>query len=148
MNLHELAPGALAEHADRAMMEVFGLDACRLQLEHFTASGDPVHLQRAYRIARAFGELSPAFLQLLQPHLDAWLGEPVKSTKRADQRQKRAALLLAYYHEMRRMEREQPGHATSKDEIYARVAKLMDTTAGAVEQQVLTHEGRDRTRNS
>lgn len=143
-NLWEYEPGALANHPTRAVIEAFSLDVCRLQLQHYDASGDPVHLQRAYRVARAFGDLTPAFLALLQPHLDDWLAGAVRTTTRADQRQKRTALLLDYYHELRRMEANLPGCAASKDEIYRRLAKRFGVKSpDAVEQQVLKQEGRD-----
>lgn len=145
MNFWEYEPGALTNHPSRATIEVFAVDACRLQLEYYRASGDAIHLKRAYQVARAFGELSPPFSTMLLPHLDTWMSLG-KSTLRANQRQKRNAILLDYYREMQRAKPADRRRKGFQRNLYRRVAERYKTTWQSVEQHVLEHEGRDRTR--
>lgn len=141
--LWECEPGELTEQA--AMVQFFADDVCRVQTELFALNGDPVHVWRAWRAARACGDISPRAMKCLAPHMDALAVAEIQTRNptRATQRETRNWILLAYYHEQRRRLENRPGCAESTDAIYRYLGTHYRTTADRVEQLVRQHEKRD-----
>ena len=138
---HEIPPGALANSSAPEITEQLIRGDVRLYCGLFDLSGDPAQLWRAWRTARALGEIPPACMALLAPRLDQLAKEPRNET-RAEQHEQRNWILLDYYHELARMKEGRPGCATSKTEARRGVAKRHKSSEGAVKQMVMEHEGR------
>lgn len=144
-------PDALAEPPERAaMFHVFAGKECQRHLELFEQYGEPVHLWKAWRSARACGAIPPDVFERLVPYLDKLTSLEVQgeTPARAKQREDRAWILRDYYYEKAERDAmlddpEKKSSASSMAEIYRRVASRHDTTPGSIEQMVLKHEHRD-----
>lgn len=138
--LHDCAPGELAHLAALLPMRWLAHDQCRVNCKLFDDSDDETHLWRAWRAARALGDLTPECLALLLPHLDALAVKALEgNTARANQRTKRAAVLVHYYHLTIPDRHRKPVTKARARQI---VAAAHRTTAANVKQLVLKHEGR------
>lgn len=139
---YEAEPGKFAGHVAEQAFRQLAENVVRFECQTFAASGDEVHLWRAWRAARACGEVSRTALAMLAPHLDKLAAHIGKSPTRADQREHRNEVLVAYYHEVDRMREKRPEAPRSLAEARSMVAERFDISSGAVEQMVLDHEKR------
>lgn len=138
--LHDCAPGELAHLATLLPMRWLAHDQCRVNCNLFDDSDDEPHLWRAWRAARALGDLTPECLALLLPRLDAFAVKALDgNTARANQRAARAAILVYYYH-LTATDRD--GERVTKARANQIVAAAHRTTPANVKQLVLKHEGR------
>lgn len=110
------------------------------ELAFYCETGDVSHLWRAWRTARAFGDVPPAFMAMIAPHLDKLATE--KSEARAEQREGRGYALFRYYHELNRMAEKRPGCAKDKTEARQFAVRRTDTDEGTLKQMILKHEGK------
>lgn len=134
-------PGELAEPPERAMMlRVFAGKECQRHIELFERHGNPAHLWKAWRCVRACGPILPEVTSYFTPHFDKLAAIELEggTPARTKQREDRDWILRDYY-----AEKGLSKGVRSLTKIYARVAARHNTTAGAVEQLVLQHEGRD-----
>lgn len=113
----------------------------RNELLFYVETGDESHLWRAWRAARAFGDVPPKLMAMIAPHLDE-LAASSKSALRAEQRETRWYVVDGYYHEVKRMEEKRPKCAKNLTEARQWVAERFNTTEGAVKQMVMEHEGK------
>lgn len=137
----KFAPNALAEPTEgAAMLQVFAGKECQRHIELFERHSDPMHLWKAWRCARACGNVPVEIVERFIPHLDKLAAIELQGEMpaRAKQRENRDWILRDYYAEKGMCDG--PPNLT---EIYQRVSKRCKTTAGRVEQLVLQHEGRD-----
>lgn len=142
---HEMAPGSLSDlgsDTDRALISQLVIGEIRLELQLFESSGNSEHLWRAWRCARALGDLSPDLIALFQSHLDALAYDERGRTGSAERAVDRNYILLAYYHEQHRRSCGLSGAATSDAECHRRAAKQFGTTAASVKDMVMVFEGR------
>lgn len=132
--LHECGPGEAPCPTGPARVVVAALQAseCSVECGLYGSSGDEVHLWRAWRTARACGDLPVECLQLLLPHLDALAAAGIDGL-RADQRRRRNDLLVEFYRLL-------PGRRRA--DVYRRVAARFSTRADVVKQAVLEYECR------
>lgn len=139
--LWQYAPDELATSLEQvAMLRVFAGKESRRHIELFERYGNPVHLWKAWRCARACGPILPEAIDYFTRHFDKLAAIELENgtPARAKQREERDWILRDYYAEKGLSKGER-----SLTKIYARVAARHNTTAGGVEQLVLQHEGRD-----
>lgn len=140
--LYELSPGELANLNDGGVSRMFIHGECRRHCQLYVQSKgkDTVHLWRAWRTARALGDIPPECMRLLVPHLDALAVAP-KNPKRAEQRELKNFMIANYYHGIEVMS-DGRGTAKTKKQVRERVAKNYDTTEAVVKMAIMEHEGR------
>jgi hypothetical protein len=132
------------------VLRAFAGKECQRHIELFERHGDPVHLWKAWRCARACGPLPAEIMERFIPYIDKLAAIELKprTPARAQQREDRDWILRDYKYEkgVRDAMRSDPktkDAALSLTDIYKRVAARHKTTAGRVEQLILQHEGRD-----
>lgn len=133
--LHECRPGELAHLARNRAVQLLHEKECRSECQLYDLSGDETHLWRAWRIARAIGNLSPKCLALLGPRLDGIAARP-RNPIRANQRRTRNDALMRYYDLLEAGE--------NKTNARRSTARERGTTEGAMKQRVLEHEMRTK----
>ncbi len=143
---HEHEPGELLERLksdqDQATVWTFLISEIRVELQLFEQNGKVEHIWRAWRTARAMGELPIEVYELLSPYIDLLAYDDSKRTGSAADAVNRNYKLLNYYHEVQRWKDGVEGAATSWKECYKRVADRFNTSQESVKQMVLEHEGR------
>lgn len=135
---YEMQPGEAA-NLDPGI-RIFADNASMFELTLYINDGDQVNLWRAWRAARACGDISPKILTALMPHLDA-IASSKMGSNRADQRAIRNHMLLDYYHELKL----HPGGKLSKGErlkLLNRLHRRWGRSPKAIDLLIMKHEGR------
>lgn len=138
---HPVGALADADPAIRAFALDHALDDVLAELALHVTSGDPVHLWRAWRTARVFGDVPPALLVLIAPHLDA-MATCESTSSRVEGREATAYMLADYDAQVERDKRkaEKEGRPTNLTECRRRTGARWGKTEGAVNQAVLKRD--------